>query len=82
MPVFSTFEVVAAYVYRAEFDVAVAGVCCSCWSGATRAFSHNFDDILERPSMSFVPRLVAGRGRIRYAADAAELEQSANQSRN
>ena len=62
-PVFSAFEVVAAYVYRAGFDVAVAGVCCSRWSGAKRAFFHDFDDILERRSMSFVPRLVAAEGR-------------------
>jgi len=45
-PVVSTFEFVAAYVYRAEFDVAVAGVCCSRWSGATRAFSRDFDGSL------------------------------------
>ena len=62
-PVLSTFEVVAAYVYRAGFDVAVAGVCCSRWSGAKRAFFHDFDDILERRSMSFVLRLVAAEGR-------------------
>ena len=60
-------EVVAAYAYRAEFDVAVAGACRSRWSGATRAFSHDFDDMLESPSMSFVPRKVAGRGRIRVS---------------
>jgi len=55
-------EVVAAYAYRAEFDVAVAGACCSRWSGATRAFSHDFDDMLESPSMFFVPRRVAVAG--------------------
>ena len=66
-----------AYVYRAEFHV-----CSSRWSGATRVFSHDFDDILEGRSMSFVPRLVACRGRIRYAAGAAELELLAGQSCN
>ena len=81
-PVFSSFKVVAACVYRAEFDVADVGACCSCWSGATRVFYHDFDDILERPSMSFVPRRVAGRGQIPYAVGAADLEQSAGQARN
>ena len=81
-PVFSTFEVVAACVYHAEFDVAVVGAGCSCWSGVTWTFSHDFDDILESPAMSFVPRLVACRWRIREAADAAELILLAGQSRN
>jgi len=77
-----TLAVVAACVYCAGFDVAVAGTCCSRWGGATRAFFHDFDDNLERQSMSFVPRLVAGRWRIRYAADAAELELLSGQLRN
>ena len=72
-----TFKVVAVYVYRAGLDdVAVHAVCCSRWSGATRAFFHDFDDILGHRSMSFVPRLVAAEGR-RLRADSEHRRRRA-----
>ena len=65
------------YVNRAGLDdVAVPAVCCSRWSGTSRAFFHDFDDILGHRSMSFVPRLVAAEGR-RLRADSEHRRRRA-----
>ena len=60
LPVFATFEAVAAFIHRAGFKAVVVIVYRPGSCGATQTFYDDFSDMLERLSTFSAPLMIAG----------------------
>jgi len=60
LPVFSTFEVVAAFVHRAGFNAVVVVVYRPGSCNVTQSFFDDFGELLERLSTFSAPLMIAG----------------------
>ena len=72
LPVFSTFEVVAAYVHRAGFNAVVVVIYRPGSHAVTLSFFDEFSDLLERLTTFSAPLMIAGDFNI-HADDSTDV---------